>query len=170
MVARSAMMLLASTLALSACRSFAQTSRAAHADCRQDYLMLTGLVVDQAALIPDVDQARLTAKLASLEQRTGHQFVIATTPSLQGKAINDYSFCLANHWGVGRKTESDGVMLLVAPMERKVRIEVGYGLEAALRDDEAALILNTDVLPAFKVGNFPRGIEAGADAIIREIS
>jgi uncharacterized protein len=163
-------MLFATIFALSACRSLAQPSNAARAECEQDYMKLTGMVVDQAELIPDVEQARLTAKLASLEQRTGHQFVIATTTSLQGKAINDYSLCLANHWGVGRNQESDGVMLLVAPMERKVRIEVGYGLEAALRDDEAAVILQTHVLPAFQAGNFPRGIEAGADAIIREIS
>jgi uncharacterized protein len=164
------MMLTVSAPLLSACRNTVGATEAGGTWCKQDYLQLTGRVVDQANVLPPEAEANLTTKLADLERKTGHQLVIATTPSLQGKSIDDYSLCLARHWGVGRKDANDGVMMLVAPLDRKVRIEVGYGLEAALRDDEANVILKTDVLPAFTAGDFPRGIAAGTDAIIREIS
>jgi uncharacterized protein len=137
---------------------------------RHDYLSLTGRVVDQAELLSPENEAQLSDKLVALEERTRHQFVIATTPSLQGKPINDYSLCLARHWAIGRKDHNDGVVLLVAPNERKVRIEVGYGLENALRDDEAKQILDQQIIPAFKNGDFAGGIAAGTDAIISEIS
>ncbi len=108
-------------------------------------------------------------KLAMMEGRTGHQLVVATTPSLQGELIEEYSICLARHWGIGGKKNKDGVVLLVAPHEPKLRIEVGYGLEKVLRDDEAAAIIRDAVIPAFQAGRFDKGIEAGADQILREI-
>lgn len=146
-----------------------QNSALADAGCQQTYLPLAGRVVDNANILPPDIEDRLTQKLAVLEQATKHQLVIATTGSLQGKRIEDYSLCLARHWGIGDKDANDGVVLLVAPAERRVRIEVGYGLEAQLRDEESARIMDEDMVPAFKAGDYPRGIEAGADAIANEI-
>jgi uncharacterized protein len=139
-------------------------------DCEQDYLRLTGRVVDQADIVPPAREAQLSNELADLETRTRHQLVVATTMSLQGKAIEGYALCLANHWGIGHKKDDDGVLLLVAPTERKVRIEVGDGLENALTDDEAAVIIRDAILPQFKRGDYTGGIAAGADAIVIEIS
>ncbi len=132
--------------------------------------MLTGRVVDNGELIPGDKELALTTQLADLERTTGHQFVIVTTPSLQGKTVELYSMCLANHWAVGRTGVNDGVMLLVAPKERKVRIELGDGLERSLTDREADAILQTNVLPLFRKQDMVGGIEAGAAAIIREVS
>ncbi len=125
--------------------------------------------MDEAGILDAAEEARLSAKLAALEERSGHQLVVATVSSLQGKSVEAYSLCLANHWGVGRADVDDGVILLVAPVERKVRIEVGYGLEAALTDAEAKTILDTRVLPEFRGGHLLKGIDAGATAIIAEV-
>lgn len=141
----------------------------ATASCTQNYIRLTGRVVDEADLLSDAEEQQLSAKLAALERGTGHQIVVATVTTLQGKPIEDYSVCLANHWGVGRAKEDDGVVLLVAPIERKVRIEVGYGLESALTDAEAKAILDGRVLPEFRAGQMSKGIEAGVSAIIAEV-
>ncbi len=164
---------LALTGALAGCSAGAvpeqQRTAAAGPDCGQDFFKLTGRVVDKANILAlDVEQ-RLTAKLAALERSTGHQLVVATADTLQGKTIDAYSLCLANHWGIGRAREDDGVLMLVAPVERVARIEVGLGLETELRNEEAKQILDRHMFPAFKGGNFAQGIEAGADAIAREI-
>ena len=135
-----------------------------------DFPVLTGRVVDSANLLPMADRTALTDKLTALEKRTGHQVVVVTIRSLGGHEIADYGVTLGRTWGIGRKDVNDGVLLIVAPNERKVRIEVGYGLEKALRDEEAAAIINQAILPAFKAGDFPRGIAAGVDGVIREIS
>lgn len=104
-----------------------------------------------------------------LEKATGHQFVVVTVTDLGGHRVEDYGLTLGRTWGIGRKGVNDGVLLIVAPNERKVRIEVGYGLEKALRNDEAASIIRTAILPAFRAGDLPRGIVAGVDAILLEI-
>ncbi|WP_109808914.1 TPM domain-containing protein [Sphingosinithalassobacter portus] len=130
---------------------------------------LTGRVVDQADLLDPDQEAALSARSEMLERTTGHQLVIVTLASLGDHSINDYGLALGNHWGIGRKESNDGVLLIVAPNERKVRIEVGYGLEAQLTDAEAADIIDTAILPAFRDGDFPRGIAAGTDGIIAEI-
>lgn len=131
---------------------------------------LTGRVVDGAGVIPDAVEARLTQKLERLEQQSRHQFVVATVPSLQGYDIADYGYQLGRAWGVGDKARNDGVLLLVATTERKVRIETGYGLEGVLPDGMGFLIINNDIVPRFKAGDMPGGIEAGADAIIRQLT
>ncbi|RYD49663.1 MAG: TPM domain-containing protein [Sphingomonadales bacterium] len=131
---------------------------------------LSGRVVDAADLLPPTQEAKLAAKLASFEMRTKHQFVVVTVNSLGGHDIADYGLALGRWWGVGRKDVNDGVLLIVAPVERKVRIEVGYGLEKALRDEEAAAILKDAVLPRFKERNMADGILAASDGIIRETS
>jgi uncharacterized protein len=121
-------------------------------------------------LLPADAKARLEARLTAVEQQSKHQFVVVTVKSLGGHSIEDYSLRLFRSWGIGRKGVNDGVGLLVAPNERKVRIEVGYGLEKALRDEEAGQIIRADILPRFKAGDIPGGILAGSEAIIREIT
>src|SRR3546814_10027569 len=90
---------------------------------------LTGRDVDAANLLPPQQEARLSDRLKTLEDRSKHQFVVVTVPSLGGHTIDDYGLHLGRTWGIGRKDYNDGVLLIVAPNERKVRIEVGYGLE-----------------------------------------
>ncbi len=129
----------------------------------------TGRVTDAAGIIPDDLEARLTQKLAALEQQSGPQFVVATIPDLQGYDIADYGYRLGREWGIGDKERNDGVLLIVAPNERKVRIEVGYGLEPVLTDGLSWQIINNDIVPRFKAGDMPGGIEAGADAIVTQL-
>jgi uncharacterized protein len=134
-----------------------------------DFPKLTGRVTDAANVIPDDEEARLTQKLEALEQKTGRQMVIATVPSLQDNDINDYANQLYRAWQIGDKQRNDGVLLLIAPNERKVRIEVGYGLEGTITDGISFLVINQQILPRFKAGDMPGGIEAGADALIQQL-
>ena len=135
-----------------------------------DFPRLTGRVVDDAGLLSAAEERRLTAKLESHEQATSNQLVVVTLPSLQGSEIEDFGYQLGRHWGIGQAGRDNGVLLIVAPNERKVRIEVGYGLEGDLPDAIAKLIIENDILPAFRGGNFPAGIDAGVDAIILAIA
>ncbi len=134
-----------------------------------DLPALTGRVVDRADLLPVTDEATITGQLAALEQATGHQLVVVTVPGLGGHTIEDYTQALGNRWGVGRKTHNDGVVLLVAPAERKVRIAVGRGLETTLRDDEANRIIRQAILPVFGKGDMAAGIHAGVDRLIEDL-
>ena len=136
----------------------------------QTFPKFTNSVVDQADILPPKAEARLNARLADLQRRTRHQLAIVTVPSLQGYSINDYSLRLGRAWGVGRRHYDDGVVLLVAPSEHKVRIEVGYGLEATLTDPRCAEIIRDRIVPRFKLNDLPGGIEAGADAIIARLN
>jgi uncharacterized protein len=131
---------------------------------------LTGRVVDMANILSPGQTAALTEKAAALETRKGHQFVIVTVATLNGQTIEAYSLALGRGWGIGRKGHDDGVLLVVAPGERKVRIEVGYGLERVLRDEDAARIIQETILPEFREGRLPDGISKGADAIIARLS
>lgn len=135
----------------------------------QAYPDLSGRVVDAANVIPPEVESALDAKLTAFETRTDRQFVVATVPSIEGYEISDYGYRLGRHWGIGDETRNDGVILLVAPNERKVRIEVGYGLEPYLTDGYSTLIVQNTILPAFKAGDMPGGIVAGADAIIKQL-
>lgn len=130
---------------------------------------LTGRVVDEAQMLSPAAEARLTQELATLEAQTGHQLVVATLPDLQGYEIEDYGYQLLRAWGIGRKEQDDGVILIVAPNQKKVRIEVGYGLEPVLTDALASLIIQRAILPAFKAGNMEQGVVDGAEAIARQI-
>lgn len=130
---------------------------------------LTGRVVDDAQLLSPAAEGRLTAELAALEQKTGHQLVVATVPDLQGYEIEDYGYQLLRTWGIGRKAENDGVILIVAPSEKKVRIEVGYGLEPVLTDALSSLIIQRRILPAFKAGQFEQGVVDGAEAVAAQL-
>src|SRR3546814_11267487 len=108
--------------------------------------------------------------LASHEQATSNQLVVVTLPSLQGTAIDDFGYQLGRHWGIGQQGRDNGALLIVAPSERAVRIEVGYGLEGDLPDATAHAIIANEILPAFRQGDYPGGIAAGVDAIILAIA
>ena len=130
---------------------------------------LTGRVVDNAHVLSAGTKADLTAKLAALEQKTGDQVVVVTLPSLQGYEIEDYGYQLGRAWGIGQKGKNTGALLIVAPGERKVRIEVGYGLEGVLTDALTSVILQQAVLPKFRAGDVEGGVVAGADAIVSQL-
>ena len=130
---------------------------------------LTGRVVDNAHVLSAGTKADLTAKLAALEQKTGDQVVVVTLPSLQGYEIEDYGYQLGRAWGIGQKGKNTGALLIVAPGERKVRIEVGYGLEGVLTDALTSVILQQAVLPKFRAGDVEGGVVAGTDAIVAQL-
>lgn len=130
---------------------------------------LTGRVVDNADLLTPAQETQLTQALATTEQITLHQFIVVTLPSLEGHSIEAVGLALGNGWGIGRKGYDDGVLLIVAPSERKVRIEVGCGLETALTNSEAQAIIDRRILPRFRKGAMAAGIFRGSAAIIREI-
>jgi uncharacterized protein len=132
--------------------------------------VLSGRVVDRASLLSVSQRRTLSGQLVDAERKSGHQFVVVTVKSLGGHEIDDYGRKLGNFWGVGRQCIDDGVLLIVAPNERKVRIEVGRGLVANLTDAESAAIIESDILPRFKAGDMPAGIIAGSASIIREIT
>lgn len=137
----------------------------------QAVLTLTGRVVDTANLLSPAQEQALTARLALLEDGgKGPQFVVATTQTLRGQDINFYSIDLARAWRIGSKARNDGVLLLIAPNERKVRIEVGTGLEKRLPDETCREIIQTTLLPAFRAGDMAGGIERGIDAVIAQLS
>ena len=132
----------------------------------QTFPPLTGRVVDQAELLRPEQELDLTSKLAALEAQTGRQFVVATIRSLEGRTIEDYGYRLGRAWAIGDKERDDGVILLVAPKERKVRIETGYGARVFLTDAVSSIIIREDILPRFKEGDMAGGIMAGAERVI----
>ena len=138
----------------------------------QTFPPLTGRVVDQAHLLTPQQVADLTSKSQALETQSGRQFVVATVTSLEGYPIEDYAYRLGRTWGIGQKDKDDGVLLLVAPKERKVWIATGYGAGGFLTDALSGVITRENILPHFKQTppDYGGGIEAGADAIIRQMS
>ena len=130
---------------------------------------LTGRVVDEADLLTPADEQAIAARSEAVERETGAQFVVVTVKSLQNYSIEDYGVRLGRHWGIGRKGVNDGLLLIVAPAERKVRIEVGYGLGKKVTDPYAAKVLRDRVIPAFKSGAFEEGIKSGTDALIERL-
>ncbi len=131
---------------------------------------LTGRVVDEAGLFSEADRADITRALAGLETKTGDQLVVVTLKSLGGTSIEDYGYQLGRHWKIGQKDKDSGVLLIVAPNERSVRIEVGYGLEGTLTDAATKIIIETVILPRFRTGDYRGGVSAGADRIIQLLS
>jgi uncharacterized protein len=127
---------------------------------------LTGRVNDRAGLLSERDQRELEAALARFEKETTDQIVVVTVASLQGLPIEDYGYQLGRHWGIGQKGKDNGALLIVAPEEREVRIEVGYGLEGELTDAQSRTIIEAHILPHFRAGDFPAGIRAGVAAMI----
>ncbi len=126
-------------------------------------------MVDQADLLQPDQEAQLAAQLEALEQASSRQLVIATVADLQGYPIEDYGYRLGRHWGIGQDEANNGIILLVAPSERRVRIEVGYGLEPIITDALSHQIIERQILPRFRDNDYPGGILAGAQAIIDQL-
>ena len=140
----------------------------------QNFPKLTGRVVDQADLLDPQQETALTAKLAGLETRTKRQLVVATLNSLEGYEISDYGYRLGREWalgqdGKGEAEKDNGAILIIAPNERRMRIEVGYGLEPILTDGLSSTIIRNDIAPLFKAGDFAGGIHAGVDRIVTQL-
>src|SRR5437588_4236973 len=130
-----------------------------------DFPALTGRVVDDANILDEAARAALTEKLADLEAKTSDQLVVVTLKSLQGTSIEEYGVALGRRWQIGQKDKNNGALLIVVPSERKVRIEVGYGLEGALTDAVTRLLIANAIVPRFRTGDFAGGIERGLDDI-----
>ena len=130
---------------------------------------LTGRVVDEANILDAATRQALTDKVAAVEAKSGDQIVVVTLKSLQGTSIEDYGYQLGRHWAIGQKVRNNGALLIVAPNERKVRIETGYGLEGALTDAVTRLIIQNAILPRFRANDFAGGIVRGVDDIIQVV-
>src|SRR3954469_19035787 len=127
---------------------------------------LTGRVVDQANIIPAETRSAITTKSEELESKSGIQLVVATVKSLEGGDIETYANQLFRFWKFGEAQKNNGVLLLVAPNEKRVRIEVGYGLEGTLTDALSKVIITNAIAPRLKAGDFDDGITRGVDDII----
>ena len=132
----------------------------------QTFPMLSGRIVDQANVISADARRTIEPKLVDLEAKSGIQLVVATVNSLEGQEIEPYANALFRNWKLGEKTKNNGVLLLVAPKERRVRIEVGYGLEGTLTDALSKVIIANAITPRFKASDFSDGISRGVDDII----
>ena len=130
---------------------------------------LSGRVVDDARMLSTVTVRGVTELAAAHEQATTNQYVVVTLPDLQGYSIEEFGYQLGRHWGIGQQGKDNGVLLIIAQDERKLRIEVGYGLEGQLTDAIASNIINGVITPEFKAGRFDRGVVAGSQAIIQAL-
>ena len=127
-------------------------------------------VVDQAGILRPEQVQDLTSKAQALYAQSGRAFAVATVKSLEGYAVDDYAYRLGRFWKLGSAKNDDGVLLLVAPNERKVAIATGYGAGDYMTDAKSGLIIREAILPKFKAGDYGGGIEAGADEIIKQMS
>lgn len=134
-----------------------------------DVPLLTGRIVDNAHLLPAGLAASLSAELAAHEARTSNQVALLTLPSLEGEPLEEFSHRVATTWKLGQKGTDNGVLVLVVPGERKVRIEVGYGLEGTLTDLKSSRIIREEMVPRFRSGDFAGGIFAGVKAVLGTI-
>jgi uncharacterized protein len=130
---------------------------------------LTGRVVDGAGMLTPQQAQSLNAMSQQLEARTTDQLVVVTAASLGGHEIDAFGVALGRHWRVGQRDKNNGVLLIVASNERRVRIEVGYGLERILTNERAAEIIRSEILPHFRTGAFAAGISAGSRAIVETL-
>jgi uncharacterized protein len=135
-----------------------------------DFPALSGRVVDQAGVMTAEAKSDVEAKSKALEDKSGIQLVVATVKSLQGGDIETYANQLFRFWKLGEAQKNNGVLLLVAPTDHKVRIEVGYGLEGTLTDALSSVIISSAIVPRFKAGDYSGGIERGVDGIISVLS
>jgi len=135
----------------------------------QDFPKLTGRVVDGANLLSPADEAAITGKLEALEQGSSRQLVVATVPTLGGLEIEDYGYRLGRAWGIGQQGADNGAILLVAPNERRVRVEVGTGLEPILTDAFSSSVITNQILPRFRANDYPGGINVGVDALLAQL-
>lgn len=129
---------------------------------------LRGRVNDTAGVLSATARATLESKLAAHEEATGQQFVLLTVPSLEGDAIENFSIAAAEAWKLGQKGTDNGLIMLVVPQDRKMRIEVGYGLEGVLTDALTSRVIREIMTPAFRLNNFSGGIERAFDILMAE--
>ena len=134
---------------------------------RAEYPALSGRVVDDAGVLDAATRESLRAKLAAFEAKTTHQLVVATVKSLNGNSVEEYANRLFRRWQLGQRGKNNGVLLLHAPTERKIRIEVGYGLEGTLTDAITKYIIANAITPRFKANDFSGGMTRGVDDIIK---
>jgi uncharacterized protein len=134
-----------------------------------DVPYLTGRVVDDAQILSATARARLTVALQAHEDATTNQIVVLTVPTIQPESIEAYAGKVVAAWRIGQKGKDNGVLVVVVPEDRKMRIEVGYGLEPTLTDGACGEIIRTVMTPAFKQGKYDRGIEEGVAAIIARL-
>jgi uncharacterized protein len=127
---------------------------------------LSGRVNDNADILSQAAENRLSARLAGFEEASGSQVAVLTIPSLEGEALEEYSLRVAETWALGREGVDDGVLLLIARDDRKMRIEVGYGLEHQLTDAESGRILRNVIRPRFQNGEFDAGVEEAVEVIL----
>lgn len=135
-----------------------------------EFPALSGRVVDDAGVLDNATREALRAKLAALEEKTSDQLVVATVKSLNGNSVEDYANRLFRRWQLGQKGKNNGVLLLHAPTERKIRIEVGYGLEGELTDAVTKYIIANSITPRFKANDFSGGMTRGVDDIIKVLN
>jgi uncharacterized protein len=127
---------------------------------------LTGRVVDQAGILDASTVSTITDRLAGLESSTGIQLVVVTLPDLKGYVIEDWGLALGRGWAIGQAGKNNGLLLIVAPNDRELRIEVGYGLEGQIPDATANSIIQREIIPYFKRGDMNGGVRAGVEAIL----
>lgn len=127
---------------------------------------LTGPVVDGANLLSADDQYAITQKLAAYDRGSGNQVVVVTVPTLNGYPIEQWGYQLGRHWGIGEKGKNTGAILIVDSGEKKLRIEVGYGLEGTLTDAISDNIIRNVIVPKFKQQDYAGGISDGVDAVL----
>jgi uncharacterized protein len=130
---------------------------------------LTARVNDYAAMISPQARSAIEGKLKALEDTESTQIVILTVPSLEGEPIENFSIRVAEAWKIGQKGKDNGILLIVSKNDRKIRIEVGYGLEGRLTDLQSGRIINDVIKPAFKSGNVDEGFIAGVDALVASV-
>ncbi|MBO9696273.1 MAG: TPM domain-containing protein [Sphingopyxis sp.] len=135
----------------------------------QNVPKLTGPVMDLADQLDAGQEAALDAKLRAYQASTQQQFVVVTLPDLQGYDISDWGYRMGNEWKLGDAERDDGLILIVAPKERRMRFEVGDGIEGRFPDAMAWVIIRDDITPKFKAGDIPGGVDAGVDAAIKQL-
>lgn len=159
--------------ALAACSAEAGKEDQARAPVRVDVALPdrpAGPVLDQAGILPDDAEAALDRRLRRLWAENGDALVLVTISSLEEQSIEDYAFTLFNDWRIGAANTDRGLLILIAPNERKVRIEVGCGLESTISNRMAAQVIEQQMIPEFRKGNYSRGANAAADVLIARLA
>lgn len=137
--------------------------------CAADVPMLSGRIVDNAELLSSGARERIGAALKTHEDKTGNQIAVLTIPTLGDDHIEQYAVRVFESWKLGKKGKDNGVLLVIVPKERKIRIEVGYGLEGALPDVAASRVIRNVIAPQFKANNFDQGVEEGVAALVNQL-
>ncbi len=131
-----------------------------------DIPFLSGRVTDNAEILSPAMRAALTEQLKGHEDRTGNQIAVLTVPTIGEESVEEYAVAVFSVWKLGKKGKDNGVLILVVPNDRRMRIEVGYGLEGTLTDGTAGRIIRNAMTPRFKTGDYDAGIEAGVKSVI----